>query len=82
VYATVFGSWNAIIPVGHEIVQINFKENSSNSQGWHGEVTNFASDLTTPLPIAFHPSGNYLFYGTFSGDGSIHVITTNSDLSD
>ena len=24
VYATVFGSWNAIVPVGHEIVRIDF----------------------------------------------------------
>ena len=82
VYATVFGSWNAIIPVGHEIVQIDFKENSTNPQGWHGEVTTFASNLTTPLPIAFHPSGNYLFYGTFSGGGTLHIITANSNLSD
>jgi glucose/arabinose dehydrogenase len=82
VYATVFGSWNAVIPVGHEIVQIDFKENSTNSQGWTGEVTSFATNLTTPLPIAFHPSGNYLFYGTFSGGGSLHIITANSDLSD
>ncbi len=83
VYATVFGSWNAIIPVGHEIVQIDFSENSSQPQGWHGEVTNFASDLTTPLPIVFHSSGNYLFYATFAGGGSLHVITTeDSNLSD
>ena len=81
VYATVFGSWNAVIPVGHEIVQIDFKENSTNSQGWSGEVTSFATNLTTPLPIAFHPSGNYLFYGTFSSGGSLHIITANSDLS-
>ena len=82
VYATVFGSWNAVIPVGHEIVQIDFEENSTNPQGWLGEVTTFATNLTTPLPIAFHPSGNYLFYGMLSSGGTLHIITANSNLGD
>jgi glucose/arabinose dehydrogenase len=77
VYATVFGSWNAVIPVGHEIVKIDFTENPSTPQRWQGEVTNFASDLSTPLPIAFHASGNFLFYATFAGGGSLHIITTD-----
>lgn len=80
VYATVFGSWNAVVPVGHEIVQIDFEENSTNPQGWQGEVTTFASNLTTPLPIAFHPSGNYLFYGILTGGGTLHLITANDNL--
>lgn len=81
VYATVFGSWNAVIPVGHEIVQIDFTENISQPQGWQGDVTSFATDLGTPLPIVFHSSGNYLFYATFAGGGSLNVITTEDVVS-
>jgi glucose/arabinose dehydrogenase len=79
VYGTVFGSWNSVTPVGHEIVRMDFLENSSAAQGWETNITSFAQDLGTPLPIAFHPSGDYLFYATFSGGGSLHVISMTED---
>ena len=76
VYATVFGSWNAIVPVGHEIVRIDFTENASEPQGWSSETSVFASDLSGPLPIVFHPSGDFLFYTNFLDDGTLYVIST------
>ena len=75
VYATVFGSWNAVVPVGHQIVQIDFTADENTTQGWAAETSVFASDLSGPLPIAFHPSGEYLFYATFTGDGTLFVIS-------
>ena len=75
VYASVFGSWNTLVPVGHEIVQIDFSADASQPQGWASESSVFASDLSAPLPLAFHPSGDYLFYATFPGDGTLHVIS-------
>tara|TARA_B100000519_G_C14253830_1_gene443956 strand:- start:2077 stop:3174 length:1098 start_codon:yes stop_codon:yes gene_type:complete len=77
VYATVFGSWNAIVPVGHEIVRIDFTENASEPQGWSSETSVFASDLSGPLPIVFHPSGDFLFYTNFLDDGTLYVISSS-----
>ena len=77
VYATVFGSWNTIVPVGHEIVRIDFNENSSAPQGWSSETSVFASDLSAPLPIAFHPNGEFLFYTNFLDDGTLYVISSS-----
>lgn len=78
VYATVFGSWNTIVPVGHEIVRIDFNENSSAPQGWSSETSVFASDLSAPLPIVFHPNGEFLFYTNFLDDGTLYVISSSS----
>ena len=64
-------SWNSVVPVGHEIVRIDF---SQAEDGVVGTTSVFASDLGTPLPIVFHPNGD-LFYATFGGNGRIHVIT-------
>ena len=75
VYATVYGSWNAIKPVGHEIIRIDFTANASASQGWESETSVFASDLSAPLTIAFHPSGDHLFYTNFLDDGTLYVIS-------
>ena len=72
VYATVYGSWNSVVPVGHEIVRIDFSQAVDGT--WSGTTSVFASDLGTPLPIVFHPNGD-LFYATFGGNGRIHVIT-------
>lgn len=74
VYATVYGSWNSVVPVGHEIVRIDFTQDEGGV--WSGNMTVFASDLGTPLPIVFHPNGD-LFYATFGGNGRIHVITAS-----
>ena len=78
VYATVFGSWNTNVPVGHEIVRIDFNENSSAPQGWSSETSVFASDLSAPLPIVFHPNGEFLFYTNFLDDGTLYVISSSS----
>ncbi len=80
VYATVFGSWNTLVPVGHEIVRIDFSENDTTPQGWQAETTVFASQISSPLPLAFHPSGDYLFYATFSGDGSLFAIYPDNHI--
>ena len=74
VYATVYGSWNSIVPVGHEILRIDFRSEGNGT--WTSETTTFASDLGTPLPIVFHPDGD-LFYATFNGDGRLHVIRSS-----
>ena len=71
VYATVYGSWNSVVPVGHEIVRIDLAPSADG--GWEGTTTSFATNLGTPLPIAFHPDGD-LFYATFGGNGRLHVI--------
>ncbi len=75
IYATVFGSWNALIPVGHEIVRIDFTADTNSPQGWVSETSVFASELSAPLPIAFHPSGHHLFYANFLDDGTLYVIS-------
>ena len=73
VYATVYGSWNTILPQGHEIVQIDLDAST-------GEVKTatsvFASDVGTPLPIAFHPNGD-LYFAVFGSNGKLYKITTD-----
>ena len=73
-YATVFGSWNAIIPVGHEIIQIDLKLNET-TQEWESETTSFAQDLGTPLPIAIHPESGEIYYATFGQNGQLRHIS-------
>jgi len=60
-YATVFGSWNTVIPVGKEIIRIDLIENASNPQGWSTEITVVIENLATPLPLTFHPNGDLYF---------------------
>ena len=50
VYATVYGSWNSIIPQGQEIVRIDL--DSTNGEVI-GTTTVFAEDLGTPLQLHF-----------------------------
>ena len=73
-YATVYGSWNAIIPVGHEIIQIDLKLNET-TQEWESETTSFAQDLGTPLPIAIHPDSGEIYYATFGQNGQLRHIS-------
>ncbi|MCH1443357.1 MAG: hypothetical protein L7U53_05755 [Candidatus Poseidoniaceae archaeon] len=72
IYATVYGSWNTILPQGHEIVQIDLDAST-------GEVKTttsvFASDVGTPLPIAFHPNGD-LYFAVFGSNGKLYKITS------
>tara|TARA_B100000767_G_C19769757_1_gene539336 strand:+ start:1717 stop:2790 length:1074 start_codon:yes stop_codon:yes gene_type:complete len=80
IYATVYGSWNTLLPQGHEIVRIDFTPvitNSTNpSEQWDSKVTRFATDLGTPLPLRFGPDGD-LYYATFGGGGTLYRITAN-----
>lgn len=80
VYATVYGSWNTLLPKGHEIVRIDFTPADTNStipaDQWDSKVTRFATDLGTPLPLRFGPDGN-LYYATFGGGGSLYRITAS-----
>ena len=72
-YATVYGSWNTILPQGHEILRIDVRP-SADSATYTTDITRFAWDAGTPLPLAFHPDGN-LYYATFGNGGSLFTIT-------
>jgi hypothetical protein len=41
------------------------------------EITRFAWDAGTPLPLAFHPDGT-LYYATFGGGGTLFEINALS----
>jgi glucose/arabinose dehydrogenase len=78
VYATVYGSWNTLIPKGNEIIRVDFTPAftlDGNFSGWDSEVSVFAENLGTPLPITFGPSGD-LYYATFGGDGTLYRISS------
>ena len=75
VYATVYGSWATILPQGHQILKIDFKQTDD---GWVGEVEVFASEVGTPLPITAGPDGN-LYYATFDNGGAVHVISPEAN---
>ena len=72
-YATVFGSWNTVIPVGKEIIRIDLIQNSSNSQEWEVEITVVVEDLATPLPLKFHPNGD-LYFAEYA-HGTLYRLT-------
>ena len=71
VYATVYGSWNTILPQGHEIVQIDLDESNGEVIG---STSIFATDVGTPLPITFHPNGD-LYFAVFGSNGKLYKIT-------
>ncbi|MAE79870.1 MAG: hypothetical protein CL967_08940 [Euryarchaeota archaeon] len=79
-YATVYGSWNTLLPVGQEIVRVDFTPTGSNSslpsEQWDSKVTRFATDLGTPLPLRFGPDGA-LYYATFGSGGALYRITSS-----
>ena len=70
-YATVYGSWNTILPVGQEIVRIDVMVGEDN--GYTTDITRFAWDAGTPLPLVFHPDGT-LYYAMFGGGGRCYTI--------
>ena len=78
-YGTVFGSWNTLLPQGHEILRIDFVPTYDTNQTepagqWDVEMTRFATDVGTPLPITFAPDGT-LYYATFGGGGGLYQIS-------
>lgn len=72
-YATVYGSWNTILPQGHEILRIDVRT-SDDLNTYTTDITRFAWDAGTPLPLAFHPDGT-LYYATFGNGGSLFTIS-------
>ena len=72
-YATVYGSWNTLLPQGHEILRIDVRP-SDDLNTYTTDITRFAWDAGTPLPLAFHPDGT-LYYATFGNGGSLFTIT-------
>jgi len=75
VYVSIFGSWNAIIPVGQEIARVDLIADPDSPQGWRGEVTIIMQGLSTPLALRFHPDGD-LYYAEY-GHGTLYRITSN-----
>ena len=71
IYATVYGSWNTILPQGHEIVRIDL--DSSNGKVV-GTTSVFAEDVGTPLPITLHPNGD-LYFAVFGSNGKLYKIS-------
>ena len=71
-YATVYGSWNTLLPQGHEILRIDVFPGDEPA-AYSTEITRFAWDAGTPLPLAFHPDGT-LYYATFGGGGTLFKI--------
>ena len=76
VYASVYGSWNTLLPKGHEILRIDFTPQYNETGafiGWDSEETSIASQLGTPLPLRFSPDGD-LYYATFGSGGTLNRI--------
>jgi len=71
IYATVYGSWNTILPQGHEIVRIDLNVTSGEVIG---TTSVFAEDVGTPLPITFHPNGD-LYFAVFGSNGKLYKIS-------
>ena len=72
-YATVFGSWNTVIPVGKEIIRIDLIEDPYHPQGWGVEITVVVENLATPLPLRFHPNGD-LYFAEYA-HGTLYKVT-------
>ena len=71
IYATVYGSWNTILPQGHEIVRIDLNATTGEVIG---TTSVFAEDVGTPLPITFHPNGD-LYFAVFGSNGKLYKIS-------
>ena len=71
-YATVYGSWNTLLPQGHEILRIDVYPGDGEAM-YTTEITRFAWDAGTPLPLVFHPDGT-LYYAIFGNGGSLYAI--------
>jgi len=78
-YATVYGSWNTLLPQGHEILRIDVYPGETEAT-YATEITRFAWDAGTPLPLVFHPDGT-LFYATFGNGGSLYTIDASPTSS-
>ena len=75
-YATVYGSWNTLLPQGHEILRIDVHQDDA-SGTYTTDITRFAWDAGTPLPLTFHPDGT-LYYATFGNGGSLYAVSSQA----
>tara|TARA_B100001250_G_scaffold408697_1_gene431564 strand:+ start:343 stop:1416 length:1074 start_codon:yes stop_codon:yes gene_type:complete len=79
VYASVYGSWNTVLPEGHEIIRIDYTpiyDEQGEFIGWNSEESRIAIELGTPLPLRFSPNGD-LYYATFGSGGTLNRIISN-----
>ena len=76
-YATVYGSWNTLFPVGQEILRIDVMPGEGPNM-YTTDITRFAWDAGTPLPLVFHPDGT-LYYAIFGGGGQLFTIDAIAD---
>ena len=73
VYVALYGSWNTVIPVGQQILQVDLVEDQDSPQGWRGESTVVVENLATPLAMKFHPHGD-LYYAEYA-HGTLYRIS-------
>ena len=62
-----------MLPQGHEIVRIDVRAEGDGA--YVTEITRFAWDAGTPLPLTFHPDGT-LYYATFGNGGSLFAASS------
>ena len=72
-YVTVYGSWNAVVPTGGEIVRVDLLADSDAALGWSGETTVVVNDVFGVLGISFHPDGTLYFANHL--EGTLHRLT-------
>ena len=71
-YTAVYGSWNTLLPKGHEILRIDvFPGEEPND--YTTDITRFVWDAGTPVPLTFHPDGS-LYYAVFGGGGKLFTV--------
>jgi glucose/arabinose dehydrogenase len=58
VYVTTYGSWNAAIPTGSELIRVDLIADPDSSQGWRAETSVVVDELPGALGIDFHPNGD------------------------
>lgn len=75
VYVALFGSWNTVVPVGKQILQVDLVEDPDSPQGWKGVSTVVVDNLATPLAMKFHPEGD-LYYAEYA-HGTLYRISAN-----
>ena len=75
VYVALYGSWNTVVPVGQQILQVDLVADPESPQGWRGETTVVAEDLATPLAMKFHPLGD-LYYAEFA-HGTLYRLSAS-----
>ena len=73
IYVTTYGSWNAAVPTGSELIRVDLIEDVASVQGWRAETTVVIGELPGALGIDFHPGGD--LYIAQHGHGRLLRIT-------